>query len=103
MPRCQNCDFKWSWKDVMTLSMTGKKECPNCHRRQYISAKSTFWITFLISMVFLMPMNVLRYYYEIGWPLIILSFVIYMPIALMLMPFFCKLSNTYKRFGKTVE
>ncbi|MDE4085950.1 hypothetical protein PO902_12975 [Planococcus maritimus] len=103
MPRCQNCNFKWSWKDVMTLSLKGKKECPNCHKRQYVSSRSTFWTTFLITMGFLIPMNVLRYYYEIGWPLIILAFVIYIPLALLLTPFLYKLSNTQKRFGKTSE
>lgn len=103
MPRCQNCDFKWSWKDVMALSMTGKKECPNCHKRQYISAGSSFWITFLITLGFLTSMNVLRSYYDFGWPLIVLAIVIYMPIALSFAPFLYKLSNTQNRSGKTVE
>ena len=103
MPRCQNCDFKWSWKDVMKLSLTGKKECPNCQKRQYISAGSSFWITFLITLGFLTSMNVLRSYYEIEWPLFILAFVIYMPLALALAPFLYKLSNTQNRSGKTVE
>ncbi|MEZ0482202.1 TIGR04104 family putative zinc finger protein [Planococcus sp. SSTMD024] len=103
MPHCENCGTKWSWKGVMKLSFKGKKECPNCQKRQYISTRSNFWVTFFISMGFLTPMNVLRYYYEIGWPLIILGFLIYMPLVLLLAPFLYKLSNTGKRFGKTVE
>lgn len=101
MPNCENCGFKWSWKDVMALSLTGKKECPNCHKRQYISAN--FWITFLFTLGFLTSMNVLRSYYEFGWPLIVLAMMIYMPLALSLAPFLYKLSNTQSRSGKTVE
>ena len=41
-----------------------------------------------------MPMNMLRPYYEIAWPLFILAFVIYMPLALSFAPFLYKLSNT---------
>lgn len=103
MPRCQNCDCKWSWKNVMKLSLKGKKECPNCHKIQYISAGSSFWINFLITLGFLTSMNVLRSYYEFGWPFIVLAIVIYMPIALSLALFLYKLSNTQNRSGKTVE
>ncbi|KYG59365.1 TIGR04104 family putative zinc finger protein [Planococcus maritimus] len=94
MPRCQNCGFKWSWKEVIMLSVKGKKECSNCHKRQYISAGSSFWITFLITLGFVMPMTMLRPYYEIAWPFFILAFVIYMPLALSFAPFLYKLSNT---------
>lgn len=103
MPRCQNCDFKWSWKDVMKLSLKGKRECANCHKNQYVSSKSGFWSTFLITVAFVLPINMLRYYYDIEWPWVILAFLIYMPLALSLMPFLYKLSNTQKRYGKTVE
>ncbi|WP_367948939.1 TIGR04104 family putative zinc finger protein [Planococcus sp. CP5-4_YE] len=103
MPRCQHCGYQWSWKDVMKLSLKSKRKCQNCHKIQYISAKSNFWTTFLTSMAFLLPMNFLRAYYEISWLWIFLAIPIYIPLVSLLMPFFYKLSNTQKRFGKTVE
>ena len=103
MPRCQNCGFKWSWQEVMMLSVKGKKKCSNCHKKQYISAKSNFWTTFLISTAFLLPMNFVHAYYEISWLWFFLAILIYITLVSLLMPFFYKLSNTHKRFGKTIE
>ncbi|MBT2583967.1 TIGR04104 family putative zinc finger protein [Planococcus sp. ISL-109] len=103
MPHCQNCGTKWNWADSMKLSFKGKKECPNCHKNQYVSSKSTFWGTLLFSMPFVFLMSYLRSYYEVGFPVIVLAFIIYMPLVSLLMPFIFKLSSTRKRFGKTVD
>lgn len=103
MPRCQNCNFKWRWKDVIALSLKGKKECPNCQKRQYISPKSNFWVTFFTSMAFVLPTSFLRAYYEMNPLWIFLAIPIYLPLVLLVLPFFYRLSSTRKRFGKTVE
>ena len=103
MPRCQNCNFKWRWKDVIALSLKGKKECPNCQKRQYISPKSNFWVTFFTSMAFVLPTSFLRAYYEMSPLWIFLAIPIYLPLVLLVLPFFYRLSSTRKRFGKTVE
>lgn len=103
MPHCQNCNFRWSWKDVMVLSLKGKKECPNCNKRQYISPASNFWVTFFTSMAFILPTSFLRAYYEISSSWIFLAIPIYLPLVLLVLPFFYRLSSTRKRFGKTIE
>ncbi|MDU9694031.1 hypothetical protein O0Q50_22880 [Priestia aryabhattai] len=66
MTKCSNCDSEWSLGDVWTVgfSTTGK-ECPNCRKKQYISAKTKKWLT-------------------LGW--VSLAFVI-------IFPFIIKLSN----------
>lgn len=103
MAHCQNCDFKWSWGDMMQLSFKGKKECPNCHKNQYVSGTSSFLTTMLFTMPFVFFTSYLRAYQDAGWLTIVLIFLIYMPLISMLMPFFFRLSSTQKRFGKTVE
>lgn len=44
MPSCQNCGFKWSFKDTwkITFKFTGSsgRKCSRCDDTQYISKKS---------------------------------------------------------------
>lgn len=98
MPRCQNCGFKWSWKDMMKLSFKSDKKCPNCHKKQYVSGKSSFWGSLLFSLPFIFVFNYLRIYMDVSWLLILLFFIIYLMFASLLMPFVFKLSNTKRRF-----
>lgn len=103
MPTCQNCGFKWSWKDTMKLNFKGKWPCANCGREQYVSSKSSFWGSLLFSMPFVFLMNYLRLSHGVGWLPIILLFIVYLPVASLLMPFVFKLSNAKNRFGKPIE
>ncbi|WP_407951603.1 TIGR04104 family putative zinc finger protein [Planococcus sp. A6] len=98
MARCQNCGFQWGWKDMFKLSLKGKQECRSCHTVQYASGKSNFWSSMLFFIPFILVFNYLLIYMEVGWPLLILFFIVYVSIAYLLIPFFLKLSNTKRRF-----
>lgn len=103
MAHCQNCDFKWSWGDLMKFTFKRKQPCPNCHKNQYISSQSSFLATLIFTFPYVFFTSYLSSYQDAGWLIIALASIIYLPIALLFMPFFYKLSNTQRRFGKTVE
>ncbi|WP_215084472.1 hypothetical protein [Exiguobacterium sp. s78] len=47
MARCTNCQYKFSTKEVLAVSVAihGEgKTCPNCGVKQYMSRKSQFYL-----------------------------------------------------------
>lgn len=98
MPHCQNCGDQWNWKDMFKLSLKGKQECRSCHTVQYPTYQSHFWSYMLFLIPFVLVFNYFSIYMEVGWPLLILFFIVYVSIAYLLIPFFLKLSNTKHRF-----
>lgn len=103
MAHCQNCDFKWSWSDMMKFNFKGKQPCPNCHKNQYVSGTSSFLTTLIFVIPFVLFTSYLRSYQDAGWLIIVLAVIIYLPIVSLFTPFFYKLTSTQRRFGKTVE
>lgn len=55
MPHCTNCNYKWKFKEVMSLGFSKRgKDCPNCGKRQYISLKTQKLLTLgYISLIFI--------------------------------------------------
>ncbi|KTR58574.1 hypothetical protein RSA42_14935 [Exiguobacterium indicum] len=58
MARCTNCQYKFSTKELLAVSVAihGKgKTCPNCGVKQYMSRKSQFYLSFgNISLLFVL-------------------------------------------------
>lgn len=58
MARCTNCQYKFSTKEVLAVSVAihGKgKTCPNCGVIQYMSRKSQFYLSLgNISLLFVL-------------------------------------------------
>jgi len=54
VPRCTNCNYKWSLKEILKLVFSKKgKDCPNCGDKQYISAESQGLFTLgYLSLIF---------------------------------------------------
>ncbi|MFC0166029.1 MULTISPECIES: TIGR04104 family putative zinc finger protein [Bacillus] len=42
IPTCQNCGYKWSWREtfVKMFTLSNKLKCPSCEAFQYVSKKS---------------------------------------------------------------
>ncbi|MBB2479389.1 hypothetical protein H5P36_04245 [Bacillus sp. APMAM] len=42
IPICQQCGYKWSWKETFVKMFTFKNKlrCPSCDSFQYVSKKS---------------------------------------------------------------
>lgn len=100
MAHCQNCDFKWSWSDMMKFNFKGKQPCPNCHKNQYISSQSIFLATLIFTFPFVFFTSYLSSYQDVGWLIIVLAVIIYLPIASLFTPFFYKLSNSQNTLEK---
>lgn len=58
MARCTNCNYKWSFKDVMAAGFSKDgKLCPNCGEKQYVSKTtqniiSLGSISFVLAIIF---------------------------------------------------
>lgn len=56
MARCTNCQYKFSTKEVLAVSVAiHGKACPNCGVKQYMSRKSQFYLSLgNISLLFVL-------------------------------------------------
>lgn len=92
MAICQNCGYKWTWRETFKRMFTLKQKlkCPNCESNQYLSKKSKNQLSFFTVIPF------------IWFPLVMLGvpityvFIIELVIGFILLgvaPYFYKLSN----------
>ncbi|MYL57578.1 hypothetical protein GLW20_08675 [Virgibacillus halodenitrificans] len=41
LPECWSCDYVFKWRELLFL-LDGRKKCPNCGERQYITTQSNW-------------------------------------------------------------
>lgn len=92
MPVCNNCQHKWSWKGTFKRSFTlgVGMMCPNCNEMQYYSArfrKRSSMVPFLIPLLLTVNLFLGPSY------LILILLLAFLPVYLILFPFFVELSN----------
>ncbi|WP_083389087.1 TIGR04104 family putative zinc finger protein [Planococcus maritimus] len=102
MPHCQNCGYQWNWKDMFQLSLKSKQPCRNCDKLQYPTYQSHFWSYMLFLIPFVLVFTFVRIYLEAGWLILLLIFMVHLTLALLLIPFLLKLSNTKHEFQKLI-
>ncbi|MEW9502658.1 TIGR04104 family putative zinc finger protein [Jeotgalibacillus marinus] len=92
MPICQNCSYKWRWKEafVKIFSFKRKLRCPSCESPQYISKKSRNLLS-LFAFIPMLWLPLVSFSVSIG-NILALEFVSYI-LVLILMPFLFKLST----------
>jgi len=91
MPTCQNCGWRWSWKDTITQVFRIKLRCPYCESVQYLSAKSRVRASLLYLPVLIIQFFLLTFH--LSYPSIIGIDVILLALVTVHMPFIYKLSN----------
>ncbi|WP_174612859.1 TIGR04104 family putative zinc finger protein [Virgibacillus ihumii] len=93
MPTCQNCNYKWSWKQTFRKSFTldTGMGCPCCGEKQYptTDSKKRFgrWLfippfTILLSLLF-----------DVPTPLVIGMIIVVSILLLCMYPYTVELSN----------
>ncbi|WP_445669217.1 TIGR04104 family putative zinc finger protein [Margalitia sp. FSL K6-0131] len=93
IPICQQCGYKWSWKETFVKMFTFKNKlrCPSCDSFQYVSKKSrnqlSLFVVFIpLLIVPLVSFGISKYF--------ILTFeLVAFALVLIWMPFLYKLSN----------
>ncbi|WP_404337832.1 hypothetical protein [Planococcus rifietoensis] len=83
---------------MFKLNFKGKQKCQNCHTVQYPSYQTQFWSYMLFLIPFVLVFNYVRIYMEVGWAILTLIFLVHITLALLLIPFLLKLSNTKRSF-----
>ncbi|RPF53891.1 TIGR04104 family putative zinc finger protein [Aquisalibacillus elongatus] len=94
MPKCQNCDQQWSYKQTVKKSFTldTGMPCPYCERKQYPTAKTRKKAS-LLNFVPLLSLLLPVFWNDIsGW--VVLGLLLGSSIFLMsVYPVMLKLSN----------
>ncbi|MCA0173829.1 TIGR04104 family putative zinc finger protein [Bacillus sp. RAR_GA_16] len=91
MPTCTHCGYTWRWREAMRLVYRQKAICPNCHEKQFLSAKSRKRSSYT-SMLVLIPLGITSIYNLSLWFYLGFSFVI-LVLILLLSPYYYSLSN----------
>ncbi|WP_430787434.1 TIGR04104 family putative zinc finger protein [Virgibacillus flavescens] len=90
MRTCQNCSYKWSWKETFKILFKNKKKCTNCMELQYISAKTRKRNSLLGAPIgLLILLGGFNVHFSVITGLMFLTFIIVLAVA----PFLCELSN----------
>lgn len=93
MPVCQNCHYKWSWKETFKRSFTfgNAMICPHCEEKQYLSARlrkrSTIIPFMIISIIMLCNLFFGPSYFYV------ITLISLLPLFFGIYPFFVELSN----------
>ncbi|MBU9713836.1 TIGR04104 family putative zinc finger protein [Evansella tamaricis] len=100
MPKCQNCNKRWSWKQTLKSGFvfdTGMK-CPFCDSKQYTTKKTR--IRFFLSLVVIILPMILPAFFNIS-PIISLILIFVLgALFLLINPFYTELSNEDPTLGK---
>ncbi|MBM7585131.1 CXXC-20-CXXC protein [Bacillus pakistanensis] len=93
MPVCQNCGFKWSWRETFIKMFTFKNKllCSSCNAHQYLSKKSRNQLSLFAFLPFLIWIPLVSSGVPFGYVLT-LEFILY-ALVLVYMPYLYKLSN----------
>ncbi|GIN72970.1 hypothetical protein J14TS2_34450 [Bacillus sp. J14TS2] len=93
MPSCQNCGYKWSWKETFTKMFTfkNKLKCPYCDAFQYISKKSRNQLRLFVFIPFLIWVPLASFGVSLG-TILSLELVAYALVCIGV-PFLYRLSN----------
>ncbi|WP_419146609.1 TIGR04104 family putative zinc finger protein [Priestia endophytica] len=93
MPSCQNCGYKWTWRETFIKMFTfrNKLKCPSCREHQYISKQARNKLSVFTMIPFLIWIPLVSFSMPFPYVLTVelLSFI----AVLICMPFFYKLSN----------
>ncbi|MGE7907192.1 TIGR04104 family putative zinc finger protein [Peribacillus sp. NPDC094092] len=93
MPTCQNCGYKWRWRETFVKIFTFKSrlKCSLCEGFQYVSKKSRNRLSLVVFTPFLIWIPLVSF----GVPksYILASELVSYVLVFVLMPFLYKLSN----------
>jgi len=102
MPTCDNCHYKWNWKQTIkkTTTLNPVMTCPYCEGKQYQTQKSKTKIGFLTPVV-LLPL-LLQIFFDIPLAFLLSLLPIIAMIVFILLPFLIELSSReeYIKFSK---
>lgn len=92
MPTCQNCHYKWSWKQTLKKSfiLSEGMTCPYCEKKQYITSrarKRSTVIPFLVPLIMLGNLIFGTSYFSL------IALIILIPFIFVIYPFIIELSN----------
>ncbi|PFG14502.1 TIGR04104 family putative zinc finger protein [Bacillus sp. es.036] len=92
MPICQNCGYKWSWREtfVRMFTLRQKLKCPNCEGFQYLSKQSKNQLTFFTVIPFIWFPLVM---FSVPYNYVLIIELIFCVISLGVAPYFYKLRN----------
>ncbi|KWW21960.1 hypothetical protein AS888_05640 [Peribacillus simplex] len=93
MPTCQNCGYKWSWKETFVKLFTFKSrlKCSFCEGFQYVSKKSKNRLSLFVFTPFLIWLPLVSFGVPQGY--ILASELVSYVLVFVWMPFLYKLSN----------
>lgn len=93
MPTCQNCGYKWSWREtfVKMFTLSNKLKCPSCEAFQYVSKKSRNQLGLFVFIPYLIwiPLVAFSVPFQYILAVVLVSYV----LVFIWMPFLYKLSN----------
>ena len=93
MPKCQNCGYKWTWKETFKKMFTFRNRltCPSCEEVQYISKKSRNQLCLFVMSPFLIWIPLVSFNVPVQNVLTV-QLISYF-IVIMSMPFLYQLST----------